>query len=155
MILLMMIIGYLVTATTEYLLHRYYLHGNTEHSHTTNHHKNFNGAETFENDLMGIKDIASNPTYIFMTSLPAFILTLFLLFSVGFNAFWIYITALVYDFWLENVHYLFHSPRHTKFEKSEMFMQLKEHHRIHHEKYKVNYGIGSTLIDHILRTKLK
>lgn len=155
MILLMIFIGFIVTAITEYLLHKYYLHGNAEHSHTMNHHTILKGDETFENDQLGIKDIASNPTYIFMTSLPAFIVTLFLLFSVGANAFWIYITALIYDFWLENIHYLFHSPRNTKFEESELFMLLKEHHRAHHEKYKFNYGIGSTIIDHILRTKLK
>lgn len=149
----MLILGLLSTALMEYLLHRYYLHKKSGHDHIRIHHKNFKGDESFENSKMNIKDIMSSPGYIFITSSLALILTITLSFSFGLISLWIYISSVVYDLWLEFAHFLFHSPKKTKFETSKFFLLLKEHHRTHHGKLKYNYGIGSTFYDYLFKTK--
>lgn len=153
MIFLMIILGFLSTALMEYLLHRYYLHKKGGHNHIHIHHKNFKGDQSFENNKMNLKDIMSSPGYIFITSSPALILTVLFYFNFGLISLWLYFFSIAYDLWLEFVHYLFHSPKRTKFETSKFFLLLKENHRVHHEKFKYNYGIGSTFYDYIFKTK--
>jgi len=147
-----LIIGFITAAFMEYMLHRYYLHLAT-HSHITHHHKIFK--ENYEDPKYKIKDIVSNPGYIFVSSLLALTVTIIFLLMNQPTAFWIYIWAVFYLLWLEGVHYLFHSPKKIWIEKTALFQSLKHHHHLHHIHFKVNYGIGSTFFDYILRTKLK
>ena len=146
------IIGIITAAFMEYTLHRYYLH-QASHSHITHHHKIFK--DKYEDSSYHLKDIASHPSYVFSSSLLSLAVTLIFMTFNQEGAYFIYIWALLYLIWLEVVHYLFHSPKGLKIENLTLFKQLKHHHHLHHIHYKVNYGIGSTFYDYILRTKLK
>lgn len=143
------LLGLLSAMLLEYLLHRYYLHQST-HAHLTEHHKIF--LEQYENKSYGYKDIVSKPGYVFTSSLLALILTISLSFFYQ-GTYIIYISALVYLVWVEWTHYLFHSPSDSIIESTKVFQLLKEHHHQHHLKFKLNYGIGSTIMDHIFRSK--
>lgn len=147
-----LIIGFITAAFMEYMLHRYYLHQST-HSHITHHHKIFK--ENYEDPKQKIKDIISNPGYIFASSLLSLVVMIIFIAMNQQSAYWIYIWAVFYLLWLEGVHYLFHSPKKIWIEKTALFQSLKHHHHLHHIHFKVNYGIGSTFFDYILRTKLK
>lgn len=152
LIIIFLTVGYLSAAFMEYMLHRYYLHLPT-HSHTTHHHKIFR--YDYEDTSQTAKDIVSAPAYIFASSLLALTLTIFFMVLQPTTAYLIYLSALVYLIGLEYLHFLFHSPKKIWIEKMVLFLLLKEHHHLHHIHFNINYGIGSTLYDYILRTKLK
>lgn len=145
------ILGYLSAALMEYLLHKIYLHKST-HPHITLHHKIFR--YNYEDPNYGVKDIVSKPGYVLASSLLSVILSIVLDPYIN-NSYLIFVSGMLYLIWVEYVHYLFHSPRGTLLEKLTLFKMIKEHHRAHHIQFNGNYGIGSTLFDHILRTKLK
>jgi len=143
------LLGLLSAMVMEYFLHRIYLH-NPSHAHITEHHKIFH--KNYENPAYGYKDIVSKPAYVFVSSIFALLITIILSFSFD-NAYIIYTSAVLYLLWVEWVHYLFHSPKGSYIEKLTLFQSLKEHHHIHHLEFKINYGIGSSLMDYIFRTK--
>lgn len=147
-----MILGIFLAALMEYLLHRIYLH-QPKHGHIVEHHKIF--LKQFENPQVALKDIASKPAYVFTSSLLALIAALIMMIFNPVYAVIIYVSAIFYLIWVEYSHYLFHSPKGYKLEQFTFFKILKEHHHVHHIKFNVNYGIGSSFMDIVLKTKLK
>lgn len=147
-----LIIGFLTAALMEYLLHRYYLH-KPSHSHIVHHHKIFR--KKYEDPSQKVKDIMSAPSYIFSSSLLTLITTIVWTIVSTEPAYTIYVYGLIYLIGLEYFHYLFHSPKKIWIEKTTLFQMLKEHHHLHHIHFNSNFGIGSTLFDHLLKTKFK
>lgn len=145
------IIGYLSAALMEFVLHKRYLHKPT-HSHLTIHHHIFR--KDYEDPHYRLRDVASKPSYILACASLSFLLSLLLLPFIK-NSYLIFIVAILYLVWVEWVHFLFHCPHGLKIEQLTVFQLLKEHHREHHIHYRFNYGIGSTLMDHLMRTKFK
>lgn len=145
------ILGYLSAALMEYFLHKIYLH-KPNHSHITLHHKIFR--HNYEDPNYHVKDIVSKPSYVMASSLLSLVLSV-VLYPFIHDSYLIFVSGMLYLIWVEYVHYLFHSPKGYFLEKLTLFKMIKEHHRVHHTLFNGNYGIGSTLYDHILRTKLK
>lgn len=149
MILIYLFMGYIAGSLMEYLLHRLYLH-RPNHSHLKIHHVDF--FKTFEDPSASFKGIASKPAYILTSSVLGLVLSLQFMF-VDPYAFIIWPASLLYLLWVEFVHYLFHSPKGLFIERFSIFTRLKSHHHQHHLRITINYGIGSSLIDHIFKTK--
>lgn len=155
MFLIIVITSYVITALTEYLLHRYYLHKANGHPHVSEHHVLFHGRSTFENPSRLRRDILSSPGYIFFSWLPTGLLSILIYAIQPLYGLLFGLTGGFYLAWVESSHYLFHKPQALFIEKSRIYQQLKLHHKIHHIYYNTNYGIGSSLWDHILHTKSK
>lgn len=146
----------MLTALSEYVLHKYYLHNKSGHDHVKNHHKIFQGNKSFSNPDSNPKDILSSMTYNFITTIPVLLYAALVYINTGFyQSILVCILGILYVFWVEYSHYLYHKPSGKTIEKNKLFLLLKEHHRDHHAKYSYNYGIGSNLWDIILNTKFK
>lgn len=155
MFLLAIITGLGASSLVEYLLHRYYLHRSPQEAHITKHHKNFNGEISYSQKNAKKDDIASSKIYLSVN--VALYLPLgyaFFKASPLLGALFL-VSALTYTFWIEYVHLLFHRPGGKHIEETDLFKAIKEHHRIHHIHYRINYGIGSDWWDRILMTKKK
>jgi len=153
MSLFIILASFMLTALTEYLLHRYYLHKNSGHPHITDHHINFHGNSTYENPEAERNEIVSNLAYILISWTPCVLVSLHWVYTHIFYGFLFAFTGLCYLTWVETVHYLFHKPHNFYIEGTHTFYHLKKHHRTHHTYYKTNYGIGSSIWDYIFQTK--
>lgn len=132
-----------LTMMMEYLLHRFYLHL-PNHSHLSDHHKNYHGSSTFIHPGISFADVASKHSYILLTALPGVVLSL-----LFFQPFAFFI-AIGYAYFIEWAHYVIHKGTHPTW-----IQPLFDHHKIHHISYLTNYGIGSTFIDYLFSTKEK
>ncbi|MCT4633817.1 MAG: sterol desaturase family protein [Firmicutes bacterium] len=155
----MLIIGItslMISALTEYLLHKIYLHKDSGHDHIRFHHTIFNGKETFSNPQSNPKDILSAMSYNIVTAIPTILYSLLIYINSSFSySLLAIIVGALYIFWVEYSHYLYHKPSGKFIEKNKIFLHLKEHHRIHHIYYSYNYGIGSNMWDIILKSQYK
>lgn len=146
-------LGLLSSSLIEYLLHKEYLHRSDHMHHITKHHNNYHGERSYEVPGSKWNDIASSPHYIISNILLYSPLTVLAYnVSIPFGSAFA-MTAIGYTFWIEIAHYLFHSPSNSSIEKTLLFKNIKEHHRIHHVEYGNNFGIGSSIWDRILGTK--
>ena len=147
--------GLLASSFTEYVLHRFYLHGRKGHSHIIKHHRDFNGQHSFEARGVPVSEIVSSPGYIF-TNAAIYLPAGLLFFQSGFIPGSIFLlSGAGYTLWLEWAHLKFHSPSGTLFEKTALYGKLKKHHRTHHIVYKKNYSIGSVWWDYFFFTAAK
>lgn len=155
MIALPALLGLGASSLVEYLLHRFFLHRTPEEPHIQQHHRLFNGNTSYASKNASFSDIASSPAYLaanFILYAPAGGWLFFIrpLWGIVF-----FLAAAGYTFWVEYAHLLFHRPAGKPIEKTALFRAVKEHHRIHHVYYKINYGIGATWWDHVLKTRKK
>jgi hypothetical protein len=139
------LIAYLFSSLTEYLLHRFWLHNNIEHHHTQKHHMDF--GITYKIRDSKISDIKSSNLYILISILfsctPILLIEVKLLYAL---------TCTTYFIFMETIHVVFHKYNSTNIA---FITTLEKHHRVHHKNMYVNFGIGSYLWDIILRTHKK
>lgn len=134
------LISILLISFTEYMMHRIYLHRNSEHDHIKVHHKEYHGQNKFYHENITLFDVMSSPGYIFVSTIPNLLLALML------NNIFVYVIGLVYIIFTELIHFKFHSSK-------KFLNNFRKHHKIHHINYNKNYGIGSVWWDYILKTK--
>ncbi len=146
------LLGLLIAMFMEYLLHRYYLHFTGKHTHIVKHHVLFRGDKSYSILDSKYNDIVSGLSYIIVNMMPNMLMAWYLWSSSKMAASALLTCGIVYTIWIESAHYLFHHPMDYAIEKNAYFLRLKEHHRIHHVVFRNNYGIGSTLIDHLFKT---
>jgi sterol desaturase/sphingolipid hydroxylase (fatty acid hydroxylase superfamily) len=155
MFLYAVIAGAGASSLVEYLLHRYYLHRSPKEPHIVKHHKNFNGETSYSQTNANKADIVSSNLYLAVNvALYSPFGYAFFQISQSFGIFF-FASAIGYTLWIEYVHLLFHRPTGNRIEEIAFFKTIKEHHRIHHIRYRVNYGIGSDWWDRVFKTKRK
>lgn len=153
--ILNILFSFIAVSLVEYLMHRYYLHMDN-HSHITHHHRIYNtNTGDFYNPSSKIRDVASSLSYLLIMAALSFALVLAYIIIYSQALYLSLITIILYIIWTEIMHYLFHSKYRGYFSKFSIYKNLEAHHLIHHSKFKFNFGIGSSPIDYIFRTKYK
>ena len=148
-----LVAGLGASSLVEYLLHRYYLHRSPKDPHILKHHKDFNGQSSYSQIDAKKADIVSSKLYLAVNAALYFPLG-YAFFQINHSFAIIFLTsAMCYTIWIEYVHLLFHRPAGQRIEETAFFKKIKEHHRIHHIRYRVNYGIGSDWWDRVFKTK--
>lgn len=154
-IILLTISVYLYSALVEYCLHRFYLHSSYKNDHILKHHSQFNGKISFEDKNANNRDILSGSKYNLVNiilSSPIIIASFLISPFLGIYSF---VICSAYIFWIEYMHLTFHKPKNSKIEETILYKSIKKHHKVHHELYNNNYGIGSSTWDLLLCTNKK
>lgn len=151
MYLVLLIIAILLSSLIEYLYHRIYLHHSPEMDHIAAHHAQFRGSK-FSVEQAKFGEIVSSQKYILLNILPYALISIYISFVKLSYGIVFFMVALLYTFWVEFSHYLYHKSMGYFFEKTKTFKRLKKHHKLHHSYYIINYGIGSRHWDLLFRS---
>jgi sterol desaturase/sphingolipid hydroxylase (fatty acid hydroxylase superfamily) len=164
--ILLIIILFLYISLTIYISHRFQQHKLIRglsflyQFHTVEHHSLF--------DSENIEKEQSEDTYmiLFPPLISAFLVLIFYpMFVYGFflifdeRVAWLYyLISCSYYFLYELIHYVSHTHKDNMIRNLPIVFQLAENHRLHHDPKLMNYknfGIVTTLWDHIFSTKFK
>lgn len=150
----------IVNSFIEWTVHRFIMHRLNRlipygYEHTTSHHAAFGAGETYhvQNEEMMEKGTAFTwreyilfPVFCTGLYLPVELLTGIPVYASSLLA--VLVGLLAFDL----LHYGFHVPANTWFQRTRVFQFLKRHHRIHHDNYEVNLNVTLPLADLCLGT---
>lgn len=155
LILSIVISAFLYSSLIEYCLHRFIQHSTYEMDHIKNHHRIFHGIKSYEYEAAKSEDILLDLKGILLNATLYLIPTSIVFLQNKLLGVLFFIVCFLYNLWEECVHFYSHKSAKVFLEKFQLFIKLKEHHRVHHYIYNSNYGIGSTLWDVVFNTKRK
>ena len=152
-LVLIILFAFLTAALVEYFLHKFHLHKATGHAHIRKHHKIFHPKNSYADKTANKEEIFSGKLYVISNAVLYFPVALIVASQSRFLGSLFFMVAFSYTIWIEVVHLFFHKPSGMFFERNILFKKLKEHHKVHHDVYDANYGIGSSVWDWILGSK--
>lgn len=153
------LVSFIMNSFVEYSVHRWIMHRRFPlipygYEHTTSHHAKFGADESYHAREEWLKDhiLFTWKEYIL---LPLTCLALYAPVEIVIGRpilIGVFIAALAGVQLFNSLHWLFHVPSDTWFQRSWVFRRLKEFHRQHHADMTVHFNVVLPLADYVFGT---
>lgn len=155
--------GFLTNNFVEWMVHRFVMHkpfNEYAYRHVTTHHTAFRADETYHADLGDAEKIEKGTSFTWREYLLFPLLCFFLYGAVDLAVGkpilpGALLSVLVNLMMFDILHYNYHVPRDSWFQRTWFFRFMKEHHRLHHADMRKNFNVSFFPIADVVMGTLK